>query len=117
MNFLSGLLLTGVVVAIVYFIVKEVFWERIAASFARQSNKPAEPAGDYLLGSIGKVVESTADGALNVRIGMERWRARLTSNDDRDLPVGSAVKITAINGLVLDVEEHSEIEEEASAAH
>ena len=61
------------------------------------------------MGSIGKVID-IADGSidtLRVRIGMELWSAKLQAAEQRQLPIGAAVKVTAVNGMILDVEEHA----------
>ena len=44
---------------------------------------------------------------LRVRIGIEFWSAKIQPADRRQLPVGAEVKVTAVNGMVLDVEEHA----------
>jgi membrane protein implicated in regulation of membrane protease activity len=108
MDLLSGILLTGVVLFVVVLLIKEIFGERAASLLASRSEKPSKPVNERLIGTVGKVVESTEgdDGLIKVRIGIERWNAKLSSADSRPLPVGTEVKVTAVNGLVLDVEEN-----------
>jgi membrane protein implicated in regulation of membrane protease activity len=109
MDLLSGLLLIGVVLWIIYFVVRGLFDESISSGLARYFRASSDPVGGNLVGSIGKVV-GISDGSvdlLRVRVGAEFWRARLQAADPRQLPIGTEVKITAVNGLILTVEEHA----------
>ncbi len=109
MDLLSGLLLTGVVLWIVYYVVRGLFDETISSGLARYFRTSSNPVESYLVGSIGKVVGISDDSVdlLRVRIGIEFWSARLQAADRRQLSVGTEVKVTAVNGLILDVEEHA----------
>ena len=109
MDVLSGLLLTGVVVWIVYLIIRALFDEPISSALASYNRAPSNPVQDRLVGSIGKVVDTSDENIdlLRVRIGIEFWSAKLQAADRRQLPIGAEVKVTAVNGMVLDVEEHA----------
>jgi membrane protein implicated in regulation of membrane protease activity len=109
MDLLSGILLTGVVLFVVVLLIKELFGESAASLLASHPEKPFKPVSERLIGAVGKVVDNTEsdDGLIKVRIGIERWNARLNSADGRPLPVGAEVRVTAVNGLVLDVEENT----------
>ncbi len=109
MDLLSGLLLTGVVVWIVYLVIQGLFGETISSALAKYYRTPSHPVQDRLVGSIGKVVGTSDDDIdlLRVRIGIEFWSAKLRAADRRQLPIGAEVKVTAVNGIVLDVEEHA----------
>ena len=109
MDVLSGLLLTGVVVWILYLIVRALFDDAISSTPTRYYRTPSNPVQDSLVGSIGKVVGTSDDDTdiLRVRIGIEFWSAKLQPADRRQLPIGTEVKVTAVNGMVLDVEEHA----------
>ena len=109
MDILSGLLLTGVVLWIIYIVIRELFDESISNGLTRYFRTSPNPVEDNLVGSIGKVID-IADGrfdTLRVRIGMELWSAKLQAAEQRQLPIGAAVKVTAVNGMILDVEEHA----------
>jgi membrane-bound ClpP family serine protease len=66
-----------------------------------------EPAGgsggaENLIGSLG-IVSADLDPEGWVRIGAERWRARLVPGHT-PVSVGAAVKVTSVEGLLLRVE-------------
>ncbi len=109
MDVLSGLLLTGVVVWILYLVIRGLFDDAISNALRRYYRAPSNPVQDSLVGSIGKVVGTSDDDTdiLQVRIGIEFWSAKLQAADRRQLPIGAEVKVTAVNGMVLDVEEHA----------
>ena len=109
MDLLSGLLLTGIIVWIIAIVIRELFDESISAGLTRYFRKAPHPVQDSLVGSIGKVIETPADGAeqLRVRVGIEIWSARLGSSDQRTLSVGSEVRVTAVDGMILDVEKYA----------
>lgn len=109
MDVLSGLLLTGVVVWILYLVIRALFDDAISNALTRYYRTPSNPVQDNLVGSIGKVVGTSDDDTdiLRVRIGIEFWSAKLQAADQRQLPIGAEVKVTAVNGMVLDVEEHA----------
>jgi len=61
------------------------------------------------MGSLGKVVDNShgSSGVVRVRIGIEFWNAKLQTDDQRQLPIGAEVKITAVDGMILGIEEHT----------
>lgn len=113
LNFLSGLLLTAVALSILIFLIKETVGDRLAGHrkvrpyladlFARLPGREAKPVTDDLIGSIGEVIAHSGDSArpMRVRLGLELWSAQLDSTEETPLPVGTAVKVTAVDGLVL----------------
>ena len=104
LDFLSGLLLALVTVLGLAFILKEWFGVKIPTLAQRRSEPPAG-ANAHLIGSVGRIVDTgERDGELRVRIGMERWRARLRSGGTAP-PVGTEVEVTAVDGFVLEVVE------------
>ena len=105
MDLLSGLLLTGIIVWIIAIVIRELFDESISAGLTRYFRKAPHPVQDSLVGSIGKVIETPVDGAEQLRV--EIWSARLGSSDQRTLSVGSEVRVTAVDGMILDVEKYA----------
>lgn len=113
MEVLSGILLTCVVLGIIGYLLREVLGEEAGAVFKRYAQAAPEEIEDPLVGEIGQVVEYKEGAELmKVRIRGERWSANLI--DGRGLPTGAEVRVTAVNGLVLDVEER--VDEDASTA-
>lgn len=111
MDLLSGLLLLGVVMAIIAIIARELFDDSITgltAVYARESSNPVE---NSLVGSVGRIIEvPEEEGAnLRIRIGTEIWSARLRPGDESRPTVGSEVKVTAVDGMILNVEENQAI--------
>ncbi|MGI9257985.1 MAG: NfeD family protein [Gammaproteobacteria bacterium] len=106
MDLLSGLLLLGVIIGIIAIVARELFDERISGLSAVYSRESSNPIEKGLVGSVGKVIEVPTEGGatLRVKVGMEIWRARLRSDDDADLSVGSDVRVAAADGMILDVE-------------
>ena len=74
-----------------------VYWER------RMRAHKVQTGVENLLGAVGKVAEPLAPVG-QIRVHGELWEARST----RTLPSGTAVRVVAVNGLVLDVEPESE---------
>ncbi len=109
MDILSGLLLTGVVLWIIYLVIREMFDESISNGLTRYFRTSPNPVEDNLVGSIGKVIDVSDDkiDILRVRIGIELWSAKLQAADQPQLPIGAEVKVIAVNGMILDVEEHA----------
>ena len=109
MDLLSGLLLTGVVLWIIYIVVRQLFDEKISSGLTQYFRMSPNPVQDNLVGSIGKVVDVSDDkiDILRVRIGIELWSAKLQAADQPQLPIGAEVKVIAVNGMILDVEEHA----------
>lgn len=103
MEMLSGLLLVCVVLAIIGFLLREVMGEGAGAAFRKYAQASPEELDDPLVGEVGQVVEYKEGAELmKVRIRGERWSANLV--DGQGLVAGTEVKVTAVNGLVLDVE-------------
>ena len=109
MDLLTGFLLTGVVIWIGYIVIRALFDEPITAVSARYFRSAENPVESSLIGSIGKVVniDSGEDDHFKVRIGIELWSAKLVSEDAQQPSVGADVRVTAVNGMLLDVEEHA----------
>lgn len=106
LDFLSGLLLAAVAVAGLAYIVREWFGLALPRLPAGQRAGPA-PAADtnaHLIGARGQIVEAREEtGEMRVRIGMERWSARLRPPASTLLPVGTEVEVKAVDGFVLEV--------------
>lgn len=113
LDFLSGLLLATAGLAVVVLLIKELVSEGapgqkrarryLAEVSTRLLGGKARPINDHLLGSLGTVIAHSSDGArpLRVRLGSELWPARLGSSEEGRLPIGSAVKVAAVDGAVL----------------
>ena len=103
MEMLSGLLLICVVLGIIGFLLREFMGERAGEAFKKYAQASPEELEDPLVGEVGQVVEYKEGAELmKVRIRGERWSANLV--DGQGLPAGTEVTVTAVNGLVLDVE-------------
>lgn len=105
MDFVSGLLLTAVVLFIIGLFIRETVGDGLVSMFKARREAPARAVNEYLVGATGTVVERLDDdnAPLKVRIGIERWNARTTTDDDVRLEVGAEVEVTAVSGLVLTV--------------
>lgn len=104
MEVLSGILLVCVVLGILGYLLREVIGEGAGAALRKYAQASPEAIEDPLVGQTGQVLENTEGAELmKVRIRGERWSANLIA--DRGLPAGTEVKVTAVNGLILDVEE------------
>jgi len=116
MDLLSGLLLVAVVGWILYIAVRALFEERIGQATSRYFRSATNPVEENLIGTVGEVIENTTDkgDALRVRIGIELWSAKLVSTATPSLPIGTQVRVLAINGMVLDVEEDSVAEADST---
>lgn len=111
MEVISGILLTCVVISIIGFLLYESVFE--SAVFRKYTQVLPEDVKDPLIGEIGHVVENKEGAELmKVRIRGERWNASLI--DGRGLPTNTIVRVTAVNGLILNVE--AQIEEHADTA-
>lgn len=115
MELFSGLLLTLVLIAIVVFVGRELITEDSGGVLKKYlGDSPA--VGAPMLGKRGTVENSTGE-LLRVRIGGERWSANPVAG--AVLPVGTPIRVTAVNGLVLDVEQiagEDDAEEESATA-
>lgn len=113
LDFLSGLLLTAVTLAVLVFLIKEIVGVRVSdqkktrqysvGGLGKLLGREAKPVNDHLIGSIGKVIAHSSDSArpMRVRLGLELWPARLDSTDEARLPVDASAKVTAVDGPVL----------------
>lgn len=100
MELFSGLLLTVVVLAILAYVVRELIagdGGGVTGKYLGGSTATDSP----MLGRRGTVVGGAGDG-LRVRIEGERWRANPVVG--AVLPAGTPVRVTAVDGLVLEVE-------------
>jgi membrane-bound ClpP family serine protease len=105
-DLLSGLLLAAVVIVGVGYLVKQIFGHSFAAFLAEHRAQPPGGANNHLIGAVGRVVDDgDRSGEMRVRVGMERWSARLKSPSGGTLPVGAVVEVKAVEGRVLEVEE------------
>ncbi len=101
MELFSGLLLTLVIVAIAAFVGRELIIGDSGGALKKYlGDSPAVDAP--MLGKRGTVENTTGD-LLRVRIEGERWSANPVAG--AVLPTGTPVRVTAVNGLVLEVEE------------
>lgn len=106
MELLSGILLTGVILCILYILIKETLGERLSGFLASGSERSGS-VEESLIGALGRVVDPGEEdgGNMKVRIGIERWSAALAGADEGRLPVGTEIKVTAVHGRLLEVEE------------
>lgn len=101
MELFSGLLLTLVVLAILAYVARELITADSGGALKKYlGDSPAAEAP--MLGKRG-IVEDDKGELMRVRIEGERWSAN--SIADTVLPAGTWVRVTAVNGLVLDVEQ------------
>ena len=100
MELFSGLLLTLVLIAIVAFVGRELMIDDSGGVLKKYLGD--SPAADApMLGKRGTVENNTGE-LLRVRIEGERWSANPVAG--AVLFTGTPVRVTAVNGLVLDVE-------------
>ncbi len=116
LEFLSGLALTVVALVALAYLIKEIVGDRIGdlrnvRRYVREASEKyvsseAKPVNSHLVGSIGKVMAHTDDGArpMNVRLNLEFWPARMKSTADCLAPVGTSVNVVEVDGPVLVVE-------------
>ena len=101
MELFSGLLLTLVVIAILALVGRELIIDDSGGVLKKYlGDSPAVDAP--MLGKRG-IVENNTGELLRVRIEGERWRAN--SHAGIAFPVGTPIRVTAVNGLVLEVEQ------------
>lgn len=105
MDFLSGLLLAAVVLVTLGFFIRELVGDRLATGSRARQERPAKAVNEYLVGATGTVVQhvDNDDAPLKIRIGIERWNARIAGEGDSTPDVGTEVEVTAVSGLVLTV--------------
>ena len=104
MEWFSGVLLTCVVLGIVAVLLREVVGDRAVSAVRKYLAGSAADVRDPLIGRGGTVVESAGE-TMRVRIEGERWSANRSRG--AVFPAGTRVRVTAVNGWVLDVEEDS----------
>ena len=104
MEVVSGILLAGVILGIIGYLLREALGDQAGAVFRRYAETSPKEINDNMVGEIAQVVDFK-DGAehMKVRIRGERWNANLIGG--RGLAAGAEVRVMAVNGLVLDVEE------------
>jgi membrane protein implicated in regulation of membrane protease activity len=105
MELISGIVLAVVVLAIAVYLIKELFGDKLGAVVTEYKQKPVRSPNHHLVGSVGTVISVPRgeEEFLRVRIGIERWNARASA--DQPLSMGATVRVTAVDGLVLHVEE------------
>jgi len=119
---LSGLLLGIVALATVAYLAKEIIAirvrrqfrlsdlidasRRVARAVAGHAGSEAKPVNDHLIGSPGKVIAHSddEDRPMRVRVGIELWFARSNAPEHAQLPVGTPIIVTAVEGTILTVE-------------
>jgi membrane protein implicated in regulation of membrane protease activity len=79
--------------SIVLFILEASYWQR------RVRSQKTQTGVERLVGATGEVSERLAPIG-QIRVLGELWQARSAS----DLPPGSRVRVTAVDGLILEVE-------------
>ncbi len=110
LDIVTGLLLLGVALAIVYVVVRVLLWKHIAALFSRVGADDNKPANTHLIGASGHVVPDpgSQSGRFRVRIGMERWEATLKTGSPHTAATapatGTPIRVIAVDGLTLQVE-------------
>ena len=101
MELFSGLLLTLVVIGIIGFVAREMISDDDGHAIKKYlGDSPA--VGAPMLGKRGTVLDTTGE-LLRVRIEGERWSANPVAG--MVLPAGTPIRVTAVNGLVLEVEQ------------
>lgn len=120
LEFLSGLLLTTVTLAILVYVVWQIVADRVgdltkvrhslAGLLTTHLGSDAKPVNDHLIGSTGTVISHSDDSTrpMKVRLGPELWPARLNSAEQDPLPVDTPVEVTAFDGPVVVVEATSD---------
>lgn len=103
MDLLTGLVLTGALLFGAGYVIRELAGDSLKTFFAEHTARTSEDPNNRLIGELGEVVDSSDDGSLRVRIGIERWTAR-AADDGAELPVGTEVRVAGVDGLVLSVE-------------
>lgn len=101
MELFSGLLLTLVVIGIIGFVAREL----ISADDGRAIKKylgDSSAVDAPMLGKRGTVLDNTGE-LLSIRIEGEHWSANPQAG--AAFPIGTPIRVTAVNGLVLEVEQ------------
>jgi membrane protein implicated in regulation of membrane protease activity len=115
LDFLSGLLLAAVAIAVLVYAITQIIGDRVdltgqktrvSSAIAQHLANDAKPVNDHLIGEEGKVI-ARSDGdvhPMKVRLALEIWPARRTSPDAAALPVDTPVRVVAVDGDALVVE-------------
>jgi membrane-bound serine protease (ClpP class) len=98
--------LAGALVSLVLFAGEVLYWQR------RMQNRKVRTGVENLMGSIGTVAKPLAPVG-QIRVRGELWEARSAQN----VSAGTAVRVIAVNGLVLDVEPDLEASSDNSDGH
>ena len=108
MDLLTGLLLMSVIIWIAYIVVLGLLDESITEALAKYFRSTENHVESSLVGSVGRIVDvdSGENDQFKVRIGIELWSAKLGTEGAQLLSIGTNVRVTAVNGMLLDVEEH-----------
>jgi membrane protein implicated in regulation of membrane protease activity len=113
LEFLSGLALVTVTLAVVIYVIKELIGDRVgdlkkgnrklAKAFRKYVSREAAPVNSHLIGSIGTVIAHSGDGdrPMRVRLGLELWPARMRAEANSLVAVGTSVEVTEVDGPVL----------------
>ena len=101
MELFSGLLLTVVVLAILAYVARELIADDAGGGIGKYLGD-SPPADAPMLGKHGTVRGQHRRTCYACAIEGERWRANPVAG--AILPAGTPVRVTAVNGLVLEVE-------------
>lgn len=100
----TGLLLLGVVAALVYVVTRVLLWPHIGPLFSRVAADENKPVNAHLVGASGQLVAAGAgvpEGRLRVRIGMERWDATWSGDAPDTQAPGTQVRVVAVDGMTV----------------
>ncbi len=104
LDIITGVLLLGVVLALLYVVTRVLLWRHITALFSRVAADENKPVNSHLVGTTGQLLatgDGSPDSRIRVRIGMERWDA-IWSGDAPDAPAtGSDIRVVAVDGMTL----------------
>lgn len=103
LDLLTGLLLTGAVLLGIGYAVRELAGDALMSFFSEHTSRTADDPHKRLIGEHGEVLGPSSEGTIRVRIGIERWNARVEA-EDGTLPAGTAVRVAGVDGLTLRVE-------------
>ena len=116
LDFLSGLLLTLVTLAIVGYLIVAIVGSRdrdskklrhgVSVTLKKITANDSKPINDHLIGATGRVIGHSDDTArpIRVRINLELWPARLSSTQVTSPAIDASVTVIAVDGPVLVVE-------------
>lgn len=113
LDFLSGLLLTLAVVAILVYLIRALlpggFGElrkvphNVGDTLTRYVGSQTKPVNAHLVGAVGTVVAHSGEPTrpMKIRLGLELWPARLSSGAEDPLPLGTRVGVVSVDGPVM----------------